>query len=244
MHSSGNSPQGPVAADVAKLPAPWRDLVAGIWQGRLGVTVRCVPTRRTVKATADGACLFGKWRVGRLADAHAEWNWLAALPALGLPTPQRVVLLCEDQRSLLVTAAVAGQSLLDWAVLAHEQGWGEQLLTYVCEQVAPRVRALHDAGLCYRDCYWNHIFAADPRQGSAPTFLDVERVLRPRWRFARWRVKDLAGLLSSAPATWRGRAALRFLRAYCGGGLRGQRSLLVAVQAKAARILAHQPRYG
>ena len=120
------------------------------------------------------------------------------------------------------------------------------MASYVVDQVAPRVRRLHDQGLVYRDLYWNHIFVEDPRRGDPPVFLDVERVVRPRWRWARWVVKDLAGLLASVPVgiEVRPRFTLRFLRAYFGGGLDAHRRTILAVVAKAARIRKHQPRFG
>ncbi|MFM1873959.1 MAG: lipopolysaccharide core heptose(I) kinase RfaP [Planctomycetota bacterium] len=226
------------------MPPEWRTLASGIWHGTIGITVRCVPTRRTVAASDAGHCLFGKWRVGRFADARAEWRWLGELPVLGLRTPARVAWLGDAERSLVITRAADGRALLDWGIESLRDGWAPQCLAYACREVAPRVRALHNAGLFYRDLYWNHVFAADPRGTEPPTFLDVERVFRPRWRRRRWLVKDLAGLLSSAPPEFRGRPALRFLRVYCGGSLRGMRGLIVAVRAKADRILAHRPRYG
>jgi hypothetical protein len=109
--------------------------------------------------------------------------------------------------------------------------------------VAPRVRALHAAGLVYRDLYWNHVVALDPRGGATPTFLDVERVFRPVWRRRRWNVKDLAGLASSLPVAVSGSALLRFLRAYDSAMARDRRWVR-AIARKAARIRAHAPRFG
>lgn len=242
-------PQADVSAALAALPDADRSAVAGLWSGTLGVTVRCVPTRRTVRVGDGATTVFGKWRVGRGADARNEWRWLAELPQLGLPTPEPLVWLGDAERSLLVTRAAPGRSLQDWALRALAEGWGPELVRYACAEVAPRVRRLHDARLVYRDLYWNHVFCSDPRgprdgAASPPTFLDVERVLRPRWRWRRWLVKDLAGLLASAPPALRRRAALRFLRAYRGGSLAGCARLIDAVERKAARILAHQPKYG
>lgn len=152
----------------------------------------------------------------------------------------------RGRRSLLVTEGVAGHSLDVWMARAAEAGWLPELLVYLCEQVAPAVRQLHDRGLVYRDLYWNHIFVADPRRGDPPVFLDVERVLRPWWRWRRWVEKDLAGLLSSIPAgiSLPPRAALRFAQAYRGGSLRSIRASMLAIEAKAQRIRGHQPKFG
>lgn len=192
----------------------------------------------------DGAQLYAKLRCGRRRDAVAEWHWLHALPAMGVRTPAPVAFLGSPRRSVLVTAGVAGRSFDSWAVAALAEGWFDGLVRQVCNLVAPVVKRLHDHGVVYRDLYWNHIFSKDPRTGAEPVFLDVERAMRPRWLWRRWVVKDLAGLLASAPdAAW-GRPAVRFLRAYLGGTVREHRHMLAAVSAKAARIRGHAPRFG
>jgi hypothetical protein len=75
-------------------------------------------------------------------------------------------------------------------------------------------------------------------------------VFRPRWRFERWRTKDLAGLASSYPGEVPLRVATRFLRAYLAAdaGLPTGRGVLrVALRragAKAQRIRSHAPKFG
>ncbi len=243
MHAS-NMPQRLSAQVLATLPPGTAEVVSGIWAGSHGFTVRCVPTRRTVAAEAVGGAVYGKWRCGRHRDARAEWRWLHALPALGLRTPTPLLWLGSRRRSLLVTASVEGRGLDSWAAQAIEEGWFAALAQYASAVVAPLVRRLHGHGLVYRDLYWNHVFARDPRLGAEPVFLDVERIFRPRWRWRRWVVKDLAGLLASAPDRAWGRPALRFLRAYLGGSARAHRELIGAVVDKATRIRAHVPRFG
>jgi hypothetical protein len=103
---------------------------------------------------------------------------------------------------------------------------------------------LHEAGVCYRDLYWNHVFAVDPFGDSSPTFLDVERVFRPRWRRRRWVVKDLAGLQASAPTDVPLRLRLRFLRAYLGEPIAFHRTFAAAIDRKAARVRRHVPKFG
>jgi hypothetical protein len=218
--------------------------VRGLWSGSLGYTVRCVPTRRTVMAVVDEGRLFGKWRVGHRRNAAAEWRWLHLLPLLGIRVPEPVAWLGSGRRSLLVTAAAAGRACDVWAVEAARDGWLAQWVQYAVRHVAPVVRQLHQRGLCHRDLYWNHVFAVDPRGNEAPTLIDVERVFAPRLRHRRWWIKDLAGLWSSVPVPLPERAALRFLRAYGGGTLRGVGGWLPAIRAKAARIRSHAPRFG
>jgi hypothetical protein len=217
-----------------------------LWDGALGRTVRCVPTRRTVAAPVVGGWLFAKWRQGASRDAAAEWRWLHELPALGLRTPEPVAWIGLGRRTMLVTKGVAGRSFDAWMQQAAAEGWSDVLADYAARQVAPLVRRLHDRHLAYRDLYWNHVFVVDPQQADPPVFLDVERVFRPRWRWRRWLVKDLAGLLSSVPscvAVTR-RHQLRFLRAYAGGSVRGLLPLFAAIRRKARRIGAHVPRFG
>ena len=145
---------------------------------------------------------------------------------------------------MLVSLGVTGRSLDAWALVAATEGWRDELVGYVCRQVAPRIAKLHQRGLVYRDLYLNHVFAPDPRGDAPPTFLDVERVFAPRWRLQRWIVKDLAGLWASAPVGSSLRTAVRFLRSYFDGPVRGRRRLLRAIAAKAERVRRHVPRYG
>ncbi|MBL8754558.1 MAG: hypothetical protein JNK15_14740 [Planctomycetes bacterium] len=241
---ASNKPQDPGAPGFPVVAGEFGAVVAGLWHGSLGRTVRCVPTRRTVAAPFGGGFVFGKWRVGQRAMAAAEWHWLHVLPMLGLATPQPLAFVGRGRRTLLVTGGVGGRALDAWWRKLQPEGRGGAVAEYAIAHVAPRVRALHGAGVCYRDLYWNHVFAADPCGTEPPTFLDVERVFRPRWRLRRWIVKDLAGLLASAPDDVPVRLQLRFLRAYLDAPVRGHRGLLRAIVGKAARIRRHAPRFG
>ncbi len=240
--STSTRPQPLTAEALALLSPEVHDLVLGLHAGALGRTVRCTPRRRTVRVAGSPA-LFGKWRTGGRADAAREWHWLHVLPLVGLRTPRPVAWLGHPRRSVLVTEAVAGRPMDVWIAEAAEQGWLEQLGRYAVEFVAPAVQCLHRGGLVYRDLYWNHLFVTDPRTSAEPVFLDVERVFRPRWRWRRWVVKDLAGLLASAPVAIPLSLQLRFMRRY-GGGEPLDRRLLRAIARKAARIRRHVPRFG
>ncbi|MBL8722461.1 MAG: hypothetical protein JNK49_00360 [Planctomycetes bacterium] len=242
----GNKPQDPGRADLGALPPAEAAAVRALWRGAVGRTVRCVPTRRTVMHADGGRVWFAKWRVGGRRTAAAEWQWLHLLPMLGLSTPEPVAWLGRGRRSLLVMRGVPGRSLATWILLAHREGWLAELVAYLCREVAPRLRRLHGAGLVYRDLYWQHVVAEAPRRGSPPVFLDVERVLQPRWRWRRWVVKDFAGLLASWPAEvpLPVRAMWRFVRIAVGSGLRVRRSWWRAVAAKATQVRGRQPRFG
>jgi tRNA A-37 threonylcarbamoyl transferase component Bud32 len=235
-----NTGSGPEAAAA---PVPAADAVLA---GRLGWTVRCTPRRRTLRIEQGGATpWFAKLRNERGGRARAEWRWLHRLPELGFRVPAPLCLRCERGRSLIATAAAAGRPLDALIREADALGDRAAVRRFACEVVAPMVRRLHDHGLCFRDLYWNHLLAVslDPRAGE-PCLIDVERVLRPRWRMTRWRIKDLAGLLSSMPVPVPRTEALRFLRAYLGALQPRWRRLFRSVTQKAARIRAHRPRYG
>lgn len=242
MHAS-NKPQSPDGAGLDLVAGVHAEAVRSLWNGAVGRTVRCVPTRRTVSTPSADTVLYGKWRQGRSGDAAAEWHWLHVLPLLGVRVPAPVAWLRRGRRSLLVTTALPGRSLDAWAVDAAAGGWLDELAAYAARHVAPMVRTLHEGGLVHRDLYWNHVFSEDPRRGASPALLDVERVFAPRWRWRRWLVKDLAGLLASLPVAVPLRQQLRFLRAYL-GTLHGERALLAAIAAKAAQVRARVPRYG
>lgn len=242
MHAS-NKPQDPRQAGLELSAGGHAEAVRGLWAGSLGRTVRCVPTRRTVSVESAGTVLYGKWRRGQHRRAAAEWRWLHVLPLCGLLVPAPVAWLRQGRRSLLVTAALPGRALDAFARQALAGGWLDELVAYACREVAPMVRRLHERGLVHRDLYWNHLFCEDPRRGTPPALLDVERVFAPRWLWRRWLVKDLASLLASCPAGVSLRAKLRFLRNYL-GTLRGEQRLLAAIDDKAARIRRHVPKFG
>lgn len=243
MHAS-NKPQDAASQGLAAVEPEFAGAVRDLWHGCIGTTVRCVPSRRTVVTGATARRLFGKWRHGQRRMAAAEWRWLHLLPPLGFTVPQPVAWVAQGARSLLVTAELPGRAVDAWANAAMAEGWLDELVRWVVARVAPAVRALHAAGLVYRDLYWNHVFTVDPRADATPAFLDVERVFAPRWRRRRWVIKDLAGLLASAPSGLGCRAPLRFLRAYLGESTRRHRGLVRAIERKASRIRRRPPRYG
>ncbi|HEX5052402.1 MAG TPA: lipopolysaccharide kinase InaA family protein [Planctomycetota bacterium] len=242
MHAS-NKPDPPTAQSF-EVTGVYAAALHDLWHGSVGHTVRCVPTRRTVAVQVGERWLFGKWRRGRRADAAAEWRWLHLLPLLGIHTADPIAWIGRGDRSLLVTEGLPGRAMDAWAVAAADEGWLPEVVAYACRVVAPVVRRLHDQHLVHRDLYWSHVFAADPRGDEAPALLDVERVFRPRWRWRRWVLKDLAGLWASVPVPVSPRAGLRFLREYLGEPLGEHRGAIAAIVAKAARMRRHVPRYG
>jgi hypothetical protein len=192
----------------------------------------------------DGRRIFCKLRDRRPGDARLEWRWLGELPRLGFRVPQRVLLVHRWNHTAVCTLEVPGRPVQALIARAMEAGQRGVVLAYLSAAVAPLVRRFHGEGLVFRDLYWNHLYAeslGEPR--SEPTFIDVERIFRPRWRWRRWQVKDLAGLLSSLPPSAPPKILLRGLHTYLGGRQRPWRPLARAVIAKAARIRRHRPRW-
>lgn len=205
-----------------------------------GVTVRCTPTRRAVCWCPNGGPrLFRKHHRGD--GAVVEARWLEVLRGRGFRVPPLLFVGRAGADSVLGMAGVAGRPLDLLLATAAADGQQRRAVDYAADIVAPLVRRLHAEGLVFRDLYWQHLFAED-LAGGEPVFIDVHRVLRPRWRRQRLIVKDLAGLLASLPPGYSRSACLLFLWRYVGS--RPPRSLQRAIVRKALRIRRHRPKYG
>lgn len=177
--------------------------------------------------------------------ARAEWHWLHMLPLLGIESAQPIAWLADRRRNLIVTAGIKGRSLDAWLVDAAAEGWLGEAFGYATREVAALLRRLHGQRLIHRDFNCAHLFSGDPRLGGQPAVIDVERMFRPRFRWRRWMVKELASLLASSPVPVPTSVALRFLCRYQPDWSRGRRRRVArAVARKARRVLAHQPRFG
>ncbi len=201
-----------------------------------GVTVRWAPWRRTVMHDLGGRLVFCKHRRGRIWDALREKAALRQLAGLGLNVPRLLFFGADGRDTVIGLEAVPGRPLD--ALLAEGLDVDRALA-----EMPVVVRRLHEAGWVYRDLYWNHVFAQEG--GSGLWLVDVERAFQPRFRFERWRIKDLAGMVSSWPAAAPiSRAAgLRFLRDALGGLPPGYKDLTRRVIAKAGRIRGHVTKY-
>lgn len=207
-----------------------------------GTTVRATPQRWTLMQTlsspvAGGVVIFRKVRVGGVAAAEREWHWLHALPRYGLQVAGPAFFARAGERSVVATFAAPGRPLA--ALLAEVDQ--DAASAYACGPVVATVRRLHAAGLVFRDLYWNHLFAVDLDAATAPTFIDVERVLRPRLMWRRWLVKDLAGLVAGWPFAADRDFAPRLAVAYDAAAATW---LARRVEHKARRIRRHAPKYG
>jgi heptose I phosphotransferase len=128
-----------------------------------------------------------------------------------------------ERRSVLLLAAAPGDAFdrvwpracREGAAITHGPARHEVIV-----RLAHFIAAFHQSGGCHRDLYLCHVFVAlDPQAARPPAFMliDLARVLRPRWRRLRWRIKDLAQLDSSAREIGAARTdRLRFLQAYLG----------------------------
>jgi len=200
-----------------------------------GWTVRCTPRRRTRLLRLEEH-VFCKVRRGGLSVARDEWRALERLASLGIRAPRPVFLACAGRTSVLGIRAVAGRPADSWIRDELRADRDDAVTAWAGDHVAGVVRRLHDAGLFYRDLYWNHLFVTG--SGDPPALIDAERLLEPRVRRRRWRVKDLAGLEASWPAD--ARAPLDALLS----ALDVDGDLLDAVHAKAARIRERRPKFG
>jgi len=204
------------------------------------------PLREQVRRIVSGGL--------RQSTAGREWDAILALAAAGIPVPAPVAFGQElrrgiERRSFVVIEEAAGQSLESWlpanwrrdasgAVRRRQQ----QMLRGLARQVA----ALHGAGFVHRDLYTSHIFVHNEggSDGPAFTFIDLQRVFRPRWRRTRWIVKDLAALCFSAAPFVSRTDRLRFWKQYVEFIRRSSwlRRLPARVEARSARLRRRQER--
>ncbi len=228
------------------------DSLEGVCGPPAGEVVRSTPFRVTAReggvfrkvhlAGWKGAGFRDRLRLRAapfLSPARTEIYWSDRLAGLGVLTPIPLLLAEEgprDGRSALVTRGVEGGISLD-----RIQGPPPP---EAAAKAARLTAVLHREGLVHRDLYLNHLLL-DP-QGEI-WLADLQRMMEPRAFFERWRVKDLAALLHSAPAWALGITAFRFFLAYArclGLERKALRPLIRKVVKKEKRIRSHRPRWG
>lgn len=196
--------------------------------------------RRLVKAAGNGA----------RSVAGVEWSWMHRLRRDGIACARPVSLGEEmaggrEARSVLVSAAVAGQSLERWMGKWHALAPGTA--REVVMGVARLVSRLHRKGYVHRDLYLSHVFYDDAnRVDEGLCLIDLQRIVRPTWRRGRWIVKDLASLHFSAPSECISRTQrLRWLLVYLGIGKLNAagRRLAYKIVGKAIRIGRRERRH-
>lgn len=189
---------------------------------------------------------------GFASTAEVEFHWIQQLTKLGIAAPQ--VVACGSRRnrfregaSLLLTAELHGESLEKW--LPHRAAsLGRNMKRRLSQSLAALVAKLHNAGLVHRDLYMSHIFiAVNAENDITLSLLDLQRVLRPRWRRWRWIVKDLAALNYSTPVSAATNAdRVRWLKSYLDkrSVSANQKALIRAVVRKTGRIARHSVKHG
>jgi tRNA A-37 threonylcarbamoyl transferase component Bud32 len=161
----------------------WGDRLRRWWVDGPGASPAAVEARNIRAAEAAG---IGTMEA--LSFGH-EFADLAGVVPLGAA------------RSYIVVTEVPGEALsrCGAAFLAR---CAEKEATDLTGELVELARRLHGAGYVHRDLYSSHIFLHE-RGGEVGLYLiDLARMFRPRWRKARWRVKDLAQLKFSMPGVW------------------------------------------
>ena len=175
--------------------------------------------------------LGDRWRrfvtYGRGSPASVEFENVRAAQRRGVATMDAIAFGHEmgfaglsARRSYLVVTSVPGDAIERCGVkflAAHAGDDGARRLT---DELARLVAALHGGGFVHRDLYASHVFLNDSDDGVSLHLIDLARMFAPRWRKFRWRVKDLAQLKYSMPASWVQSHWDEFLGAYldnCGG---------------------------
>ena len=146
-------------------------------------------------------------RSGASSVAGVEWTWMHRLARDGVPCVNPVALGEEfrngrELRSAVLTAAVPGQSLEQWADqwISRDSRDDRRTARRLIEPTADIVARLHRSGYIHRDLYLSHIFFdPDAPLKQSLHLIDLQRVIQPAGRRRRWIVKELASLNFSLP---------------------------------------------
>ena len=197
------------------------------WRERLRLTLRdgergqAFFLKRFLHPPRDARRAVQRSGSGARSLAGNEWAWIQRLTGDGIPCVEAVaygeeVRKGREVRSAGLTAEAAGRSLEKWV-----REWGEAdrpIVRRLVPATASLISRLHGCGYIHRDLYLSHLFY-DPSQpvDRSLRLIDLQRVIRPRWRLRRWIVKDLASLNFSTPSGLVSRSdRLRWLRRYLG----------------------------
>jgi tRNA A-37 threonylcarbamoyl transferase component Bud32 len=178
------------------------------------------------------------------SQAWREMRNIQAVRAAGVATMQVLAWAQRGDRSYILVTAVPGEAI-ERCGNAFFARYGQNM--GICDsftwELASLAARLHQAGLFHRDLYASHVFL-DFRQDVCRLFLiDLARVIRPRLRHFRWRVKDLAQLKYSMPERWKRQYWDAFLDRYCHQCHRSDmESVARAIDAKVRRISRHEMR--
>ncbi|MGB2987692.1 MAG: lipopolysaccharide kinase InaA family protein [Phycisphaerae bacterium] len=184
---------------------------------------------------------------GASSLAGMEWTWMHRLAADGISCVKPIAFGeqfrgAKELRSAILMEAVPGASLEYWV-----DQWGEDdrpTIRSLVQPLAALVARLHERGYIHRDLYLSHVFhdPASPPEASLH-LIDLQRVIRPRWRHRRWIIKDLASLNFSAPPHLVSKTdRLRWLTHYLGSPKldASAKRLAYRIVGKTQRIGDHQ----
>jgi heptosyltransferase-2 len=247
--------------------------IEGVFAFRAGKPLakdNLAPHRQRIRFETDGpeATLFLKryerpprllqvrnWLAARrrVSCGVAEANAAEALAAIGINTPRTVCCgekwgILFENRSFIITEKIPAAESLERKLPAYlEAGTAEpnfERRRDFITRLATLVRTMHEAGLCHRDLYFSHVFLDE----SGVFFLiDLARVFRPLLLRRRYRIKDVAQLCYSAPASsFTSQDRLRFYLAMTGRRrLEGpDKKFIRKVLKKTARMARHDERRG
>lgn len=197
---------------------PWRERVRLSLDASGGRGMLYLKRYRDPPASARREVIRSE--TGAATVAEVEWSWLNRLRDSGFPCPEPVALGGKHEngrelRSALVTAAVPGVSLEHWVLRQrHAPGATREVLVALAELI----RRFHAEGTVHRDLYLSHVLYDESASPAQSLYLiDLQRLLRPRARWRRWIVKDLAALNYSTPATAASSVdRIRWLKVYLG----------------------------
>jgi heptose I phosphotransferase len=195
---------------------------------------------RTVEPEPRFARIFAR---GFDSPASREWHVLKRLAEIGVPTMHAAACIEEladgrVTRAALLTVGLNAPHNLQ-RILLDDLGQYPQPVRRqaLARKLGELLRRMHDGGVNHRDFYLVHIRVG---QDDQLYVTDLNRADIRKRVTRRWRVKDVAALLHSAPpslvsATDRARVA----RAYFGVRLRDHRAFIEAVFRNAERMTAH-----
>jgi heptose I phosphotransferase len=173
------------------------------------------------------------------SPAAREWAVLRRLERLGIAAPHPAACIEERNgkrvaRAALITAGLPAEISLEKIIL--EQPLPPARRQRFARELGAILRAMHEGGVNHRDFYLVHIRVGEDDKLYVT---DLNRADIRKRVTRRWRVKDVAALLHSAPAAVTATDKARFARAYFGQQLREHKSFVRAVVRKSARMTAH-----
>jgi len=193
--------------------------------------------------------------------AHGKYASTAAydyLPALelekiGVKTPKvaafgKIFKGLFEKKSFIVTEELIGQqSLEERSPDFFQPPTTPEKQAKRCrfiKELAEITKNFHGSGFFHRDYYLSHIFWGE-KEGF--TIIDLQRVFKPTIMGWRYRIKDIAQLYYSAPASLYSKTdRMRFYKHYAGIEKLRRRDkwFITQVKLKAAKMAAHDSKSG